>query len=364
MLLPSLAKKIVIEVRKLLDEDIIIVDTSGIIISSTDNSRLGNFHEGALLSIMERKNVIITKEMEITLKGVKAGINLPVFFQQKVVCVIGITGDPEKVSQYGELLKKMTELFVQESYYAEQIEWTSRALEAFVFDWLQDKTWTSEFYNRASILGINLNVDRQLILGSFDNLPTMTERELWNQLKQRQHTDKNNIYIRWGNNRFLFLLTPQKKHALLDYLKHLKTQMETNFSVNIYFGVGKAVKPNNVRESFNQADRALTVAQKTNSTIFEEDLKIEMLLQEVSEKTKREFVQRTIGKLTSEKDLIETLYAYIQENQSIKNTAELLHIHINTLHYRLKRIEELTNLNPKDFQSLVTLHLSLLLLEE
>lgn len=80
MLSPHLAKKIVSDVRCLIHENLIIVDTHGIIIASTDPTRIGQFHEGAFLVCQEKQKRIITKEDEGKLKGVKAGINLPVFF--------------------------------------------------------------------------------------------------------------------------------------------------------------------------------------------------------------------------------------------------------------------------------------------
>lgn len=118
-----------------------MVEGDGIIIVSSDAQRIGTFHEGAMISVKEKRKVIIRKEDEQYLQGVKAGINLPVFFLNNVIGVIGITGEPERILPYGELLRKMTELLVQESYYSEQLQWQSRMLEAFVFDWLHAKDW-------------------------------------------------------------------------------------------------------------------------------------------------------------------------------------------------------------------------------
>ncbi|MCH1626989.1 CdaR family transcriptional regulator [Ferdinandcohnia quinoae] len=365
MLLPSLAKKIIQEVRKLIDEDIIIVDTSGTIIASTNADRLGAFHEGALLASRRQSgNLIITTEMEKSLRGVKSGINLPVQFQNKVVGVIGITGEPENVSHYGELLKKMTELLIQESYYAEQIEWGSRVLEAFVFDWLHSKEFTSEFRNRADVLGIDLSIGRQVILVQIDTSTNSNERSIWNQFQQRNHSEDINIYVRWGNNRLLLIFPEQPKKKLENILQQLKSQMEIEYDVLLSFGVGKVVFAHHILQSFNQAERALIVAKRNNTITFDDELKLEMLLQEISQENRQEFINRTIGTLLSEKVLIETLQTFINENQSIKNTADFLHIHVNTLHYRLKKVEEMTGLDPRSFVDLSTLHISLLFLEQ
>lgn len=77
MLFPDLANKIVREVRRLITENIIIIDIQGTIIASTDAARIGQFHEGALRCAKQKKTVIITNEDELHLQGVKAGVNLP-----------------------------------------------------------------------------------------------------------------------------------------------------------------------------------------------------------------------------------------------------------------------------------------------
>lgn len=40
-----------------------------------------------------------------------------------------------------------------------------------------------------------------------------------------------------------------------------------------------------------------------------------------------------------------------------------MHVHINTLHYRLKRIQDLTTLDPKRMQDAMLFYLALLLLD-
>ena len=62
MLFPDLANKIVREVRRLITENIIIINIQGVIIASTDAERIGQFHEGALRCAKQKKTVIITKK--------------------------------------------------------------------------------------------------------------------------------------------------------------------------------------------------------------------------------------------------------------------------------------------------------------
>lgn len=47
-------------------------------------------------------------------------------------------------------------------------------------------------------------------------------------------------------------------------------------------------------------------------------------------------------------DYLQTLYCYIAKERSLVRTAEALHIHVNTLKYRLRKIRELTDMDFDD----------------
>ena len=58
-------------------------------------------------------------------------------------------------------------------------------------------------------------------------------------------------------------------------------------------------------------------------------------------------------------DLLMTLETYLRQNCSQNRTAEALHVHLNSLKYRLRRIVELTGLDLRDSEALLYLQLSL-----
>ena len=58
-------------------------------------------------------------------------------------------------------------------------------------------------------------------------------------------------------------------------------------------------------------------------------------------------------------DLLNTLDTYLKQNCSQNRTAESLHIHLNSLKYRLRRITEFTGINFKDAEEIFYLQLSL-----
>lgn len=367
MFLPELAEKIIKEVEKLIDEDIIVVHTDGTIIASTDLKRVGMFHQGAQIAAQRKEKLIITKDDQQKLIGVKAGINLPLFFRRDVIGVIGITGDPDKVSPFGEIIRKMTELLVSENYYSDQLELQSRSLEAFVFDWIQNREWDSAFLQRAQLLNINLDKKRQAVVIELHEFEHLNHRDLYSSFTKWNAQRKNDILIRWGHHRILMLRETtdrETREQLKQKIASFQTFLEKHLHLTMSIGVGQKVLPRDVTFSFQQAERALKTTNQQAITAFDEDLTLEMILDEVRFDTKNTFIERTIAPILNDSELVYTLQTWFDHNLSLKNTAAALHIHINTLHYRLKKVHDLTNLNPNVVRELLVLYLSLQILDE
>ncbi|MGM0836518.1 MAG: CdaR family transcriptional regulator [Bacillota bacterium] len=363
MLRTSLAKKIIREVKSFIKEDLIMVDTSGTIIASTDSARIGNYHEGAFIAASQKEMKIISSSDEAMLTGVKAGITLPLFHQQKVVGVIGITGTPEKVLPYGELIKKMTELLISENYYQDQFEWEARSLETFVFDWLLKDGPSSAFQKRAEVLGVNMEVSRQVVLIEFQGDSTLLQPKRWNFSEQDLGLSDDDILVQWGHNRMVFLLE-KRKTAILPLLERIRIILEKLAATSVFMGAGKDSTLSSVKESYLEAERALEVCNFDNPIVLEENLRLEMILQSIPKSIKKEFSERILNQVLGEQELMDTIVVYLEKHSSLKETAAELHIHINTLHYRLKKFETFTNLNLKEVRDLSSLYLSLLFLDE
>lgn len=365
MLIQELAEKIIMELRKLLEEDVIVVNTKGIIIASTDPERINTFHEGALIASQRKDKLVITESDQTILKGVKAGINLPIFFQGNVVGIIGITGKPDAVSPYGEIIRKMTELLISESYYTEQFDWQSRSVEAFLLDWIQLKEWNEDFLNKAKLLHIDVQTKRRVLIAEVETDASTLHRESWLSILSWNEKGEKETISRWGNNRIIYLLSADKQNTYYkEKAKRFHQFLMTRLKTNVSIGIGLSVPPIQLKTSFHQAERALNSRKSKNDIIFDEDLAFEMILDEINEQTKEDFVARTIQPLLKEKELLQTLRTLIDNHFSLKKTSETMHIHINTLHYRLKKITDLTNLNPRNLDDLFILYLALVFLDK
>ncbi|HWI46737.1 MAG TPA: sugar diacid recognition domain-containing protein, partial [Rummeliibacillus sp.] len=87
------AQKIVEKASEILEFPISITDNEGIIIGSTDKSRIGIFHKPSLEVI--KKNEIVDCKNEVE-KKILPGVSAPIKFNNKVIGVLGIVGSPRE----------------------------------------------------------------------------------------------------------------------------------------------------------------------------------------------------------------------------------------------------------------------------
>lgn len=74
-------------------------------------------HEGAVLVLKHQSAVEIDRKQAEDLAGVKPGLNLPIPFHDRIVGVVGVTGQSNEVRHFGQLVKMAAEMLLQHSFY-------------------------------------------------------------------------------------------------------------------------------------------------------------------------------------------------------------------------------------------------------
>lgn len=111
----KMAQDIVARTMRIIDTNINVMDARGRIIGSGDRERIGELHEGALLVLSQGRVVDIDDAVARHLHGVRQGINLPLRLEGEIVGVIGLTGEPEHLRKYGELVCMTAEMMLEQS---------------------------------------------------------------------------------------------------------------------------------------------------------------------------------------------------------------------------------------------------------
>ncbi|MCB6367551.1 hypothetical protein LI291_15365, partial [Intestinibacillus massiliensis] len=69
-------------------------------------------------------------------QGCRKGINLPIFLNETIIGVIGITGKVSEVMKYGKVLKKMTEILLMDLFSYHKKNQQEQARLFFVNEWI------------------------------------------------------------------------------------------------------------------------------------------------------------------------------------------------------------------------------------
>ncbi|WP_138418094.1 CdaR family transcriptional regulator [Aquibacillus sediminis] len=366
-----LATNIVDRMKDIINKDINYIDRNCIIIASTDKERIGNFHEGAKRVLDSNEKIIITDANQY--EGTRKGINVPVYHENEIIGVIGITGREKEVSKFGEIIKSMTEILIKEAFIQEQLKFESDRKKQFVEDLLfriSDEDEES-IKMRADLLDIEINVPRIVVIarlnalcGESPLLSSVYQGKIHNTIKRHINFDSQNIIIQSGIN-IIFFLKSESLNDVKKLLDIIMKKLQGKYEVSSYFGIGsEGTNKYELRESYEKARKALNVALITRgqNIIFYNELDIELIIEDLSESVKEKYIYKVLGNL--EEKLIDTyidiLSKYIKNNGSINKTADELFLHKNTLQYKLKKLKKETGYDPRLTHDLVVLYLAII----
>ena len=345
----QLARQIVETLKSICDHDINYIDTDGRICASTDESRINEYHEGGHAAA--RTGEIITITEEDPASGVRKGINMPIRFHGDTVAVIGITGDPDEVRKYAYLAQRITllllrehEMDVKNHNLQTQIHHVIMSLlsrEPLNQDYLSDILERSGIHSTSGtwqVVVFRLNEGYHL-----SNL-SMIESRLYQNFEQLGDC----LYT--YNYPDEYILICKKEPTGLEYIAEQYKEI-------LKIGIGKREKFSGLYRSYDSA-RLVVRSMTSGQTVLRfEDLDLEILLAAVPHDTSVMFLQKCLGNL-DEADR-ELLDIYFASDMSLKDTADKLFLHKNTLQYRLNRIRERSGYDPRSFREACVLYTAL-----
>ena len=323
----DIAQKIVSEMMDVIPYNINVMDENGVIIGSGDVKRIGNVHEGARKAI---NNQLIN---EIHEKGekIKPGVNEPIIINEKIIGVIGITGNPDEVIKFSKLVRVTAVLLIEQSRINEEMQNKRLNSQKFYQDLAhRTKEYDDEFHERSKSYGLDLTKKCQAIL-VYANVNSNALRIL---------CDKYSHYCDIDDNKVVFFSTSNYKNNTI------LSDIEKGGDINKICLGGEE---NIAAVSLKNAELAMEfgIKIKPSALIYNyDDLKFFIHL---SFDNKESLISLflNLDKSGNKLELIKTIQSYVEHNGDINKVASSLNIHRNTLNYRLERIKQLTGKNPK-----------------
>lgn len=381
------AQEIVDTVSKIIGYDVLITDREGIIIACSNPLRgKGSFHEGTLRVVKENRWYIDTHEDVQNLKGTGEGITCPISDPSgRVMGVIAVTGNPEKVKTFGLVVQHFANLMFRERMLWEhaQEEGQNRLnlLRAMIyFDPKSDKG--SELSQMASRFGFSETNIYKVFLVDAKKVDNNTKGLFDNQKRQLFYSKFEKWFfseISWKPVFFsnledlisvYILEVPNGQNILAGELEKTLNKgidcQETYKQLKI--GIGSAVTGViGISKSFQEAKKAVKIAKALgNKGVFFdiENLKVEEMLLSIHMELADPYVSKRLNSLKKLPDypiLRETLMAWFKNDFSSIKTSEELHLHRNSLRYRIQKMEALLGMDLKSFSKTHSLYLALAL---
>lgn len=360
----DLAQSIVISMKEIINQELNFINIDGIILASTDESRIGEHHAGAKRVIETKTDLIV--EYDGQYEGTKKGINIPIYSDQHLVGVIGITGNKDEVEKYGKIIKTMTEILVKDAW-IKDVSFKKRDNYRILIEELLAPTFDLEnIQTLANVLEINLNIPRIVVVGRIKNLSVERNEQIenvMNLLKVILTNDNQTIYNVNGQDIRILFRDNLQESALHYQLNSLIRQAEQQYGLQLYIGVGLTCdKLTGFRTSFERAVTALdwAILNSHNTIEYYSKLDLGMILTDISKNKSDEFIDQILGKLDKKEleEYAEILPIYGTNNGSIYKAADALFIHKNTLQYKLNKLHKVTGYNPRELDEYAILSLA------
>lgn len=172
------------------------------------------------------------------------------------------------------------------------------------------------------------------------------------------------IPISWGN--YLLFIIPvclprERGGEKSDWTRLIsyKHMLEQKFNLFMSMGIGQIYPLADLQKSFKEARIVLTLSRMLGKRHFVQrftDLGIYYPIFSQEPRVIKQFCSNTLGPLLehdgkTDGELLPTLRKLLDSGGNMKSTADSLFIHVNTLYYRINKIEELLGM---DFSSMDT----------
>ncbi|MBM7632310.1 CdaR family transcriptional regulator [Geomicrobium sediminis] len=358
MLTVDIANSIIKETASKLHYHMNIMDVNGVIIASTDDRRLYTVHEGAQSVLETGTPLIVTSEDVVHYQDVRPGINMPIYFQDELVGVVGITGEPEQIKELSEMAKLTTELLIKQNFLISHKGWLQNSKQTILEEILLYKGSLADITSKLEILGYELQSPYLLIMIE-PNVAGLNRKDFLTHVEQFIDTTKSFVTCT-EINRFAVLTSSISSKKLVTSAKKLYTDLHRHYPELRMMYSPTFHRLDETKGLFDDCCIVFANQRNVPGMLAYEDYEMDVLLADVTEERAHHFTYRLFASL-KEKE-VATLEAFFAENGSSEQTAKRLKIHRNTLKYRLESIQEKTKLNPRNVREAFELQLALKLL--
>ena len=391
----EVAQEIADKTTEIIGYNVLITDDTGIVIGSGDKDRVGTFHEASVETI--RRAVMTWHDVAAAeqLEGVKPGVTVPVVLENRTVGTVGITGNPDEVKRFGMVVKSQTEIMLRESLHLRMALLQEKALESLLQDIANyDPTIVEPavLMARGEELGFDLNLSRVAVvvdLARFADLANSYRSHVANSkpelelqslkvgvlrtIKEVFNSDQD-LATSVGTGKYGLLHSVWSTEDNADALQQTQVQchslaeiIRTRHEIDVSIGIGMLARSIlELRMSYHDAWGALQLGKRLarDRQIFQaSEFRVQELLLTASYTSRKGFLQALLQPMKEQddwEDLRLTILTWCESGYNLASASRTLHIHKNTLLYRLNKIERIGGQSLRDYKHAFAVYLACL----
>ena len=350
-----LANKLLDKISNLTEYNISIIDESGKVLASKIKEHIGVFHEIGF-EIMKGTMDSITVEISNPEIGVKEGMYLAVYLNKHKVGVVGINGDPHNIRPVAEMIRFSIETMLEFETYKNNHMRKYTAKERFMRTILYNDDFDRQTLEAIfSETGLKQDIIRVPVLIQLSH-PAVHLSAAAEQLRNSSLFQRED-FLEITNESCIFLLKSiycDKKNMMQDYKYLLGEYLSCvlNYARNADLEQRIYVGP--IQNDIIQYRQAYLYCRwmqhninKPGSHYFYDYIVkyLESMASQNEYNAIFSYFKQELGQKFID-NYIEITSALIEKDFNLTKASELLHIHKNTLIYRLDKIREVLNMNP------------------
>jgi carbohydrate diacid regulator len=354
MLEKALAQQIANDISDVIGHNVLITDEAGIVVGSGDESRVGQFHEASVDVIRARRMMAHSSKDVRHLVGTLPGVTIPLIVDGDVVGTVGLSGSPEEVEQFGLVVKRQTEILMQEAARIGSRMTHERATAELlreICDWHHSGAAKAQLLRRGRTLGYDLTLRRRIVLIQREETDGSSPEGASDSVLRQvgEVFDSPDDLVGPLARMVVAVATPDRAtghpgSSVSDRCGELVASAKERGS-NVHVAVGSAgsgvaALNASARDAFDALH--LGPIAHPDSTIHDiEQVRLWQALSVVPIDSRARLVDGLLGPLTVDREwktLRATLIALGDSAFNITRAAQHLHVHRNTLIYRLDKV--------------------------
>ncbi|WP_165855823.1 CdaR family transcriptional regulator [Marinobacter sp. JSM 1782161] len=351
------AQRIVERTMLAIGHSVNVMSPDGVIIASGEPRRVGSVHAAARLVAQRCEPLLIEAADVHEYPGSKPGVNLPVTVGGQLAAVVGISGSPGEVSHLADLVCMTAELMLEQAALLAAGQHRRRQIEETLLAACEGKPVPAVWFEQ---LGIDMSRQRVALLVEATSQKSV-DQVLAPLLPAVEQRHKTALAMHLSPRQLLLFLETEQPQPGPEEVRRL---LNLPLRDDVILAVG-ATFSTHFQMGYQSARMTLEVGRRQapdKRDLHYADFHVAVLWHSLGPGWQQSQLQAVLDGLLDHRHgalYLRTLERYIDCDGQIPYCAEQLHVHPNTVRYRLHKVESLTGLSPFSMRDLLVLQLAL-----